>query len=508
MSKFLKYLLVVLLLLVTLRTSGDLDLGWHLRYGEYFFQTGEILKDNVISYVWPDYKWVEASWGYDLILYQIFTHFGFFGISVSGYVISLLTFILIINPIKRSGFFQLFFLGTLFISQTIPLYSSSMRAQSLSAFFFVYLSMFFYRYFRDEQLPKYLSPLFLPLFFLFWSNLHGSFILGLLLLLIYWLCWGLILVHIHIKNPSIAKFQPKRWVLLGISILISLITPLINPWGFRLYLESFKHSSNVNLTGISEWMPIGFFTLAGILGIITILLVLFLALRKRQIADIPYIIIFLILSYLSFSAVRFLIYFGIMATFYVAKNINVLSINKLFHANISSKLNIMFKVILVTLVLLEAIFINEYFRFPNKDIINFNWNDYCKIIYAENIQAKDCSEDITAEMIKNPPQGNGYHPYNYGGYLSWRVPEIKTFIDGRMVSWEENGQTPPLAEQDWVISEKSPIAFRKLDSRYHFQWIIIPTFTPVTKYLNELAKSGAWEKRFYDVFYSYFVKRN
>src|SRR5438045_3844040 len=49
----------------------DPDLGWELKYGEYFFKYHEVLKTNIFSALMPNYYWVNHSWGADALLYAV-----------------------------------------------------------------------------------------------------------------------------------------------------------------------------------------------------------------------------------------------------------------------------------------------------------------------------------------------------------------------------------------------------------------------------------------------------
>jgi hypothetical protein len=43
-----------------------------------------------------------------------------------------------------------------------------------------------------------------------------------------------------------------------------------------------------------------------------------------------------------------------------------------------------------------------------------------------------------AFLKQYPPAGNLFSIYNWGGYLTWQLPEKKMFIDGRMNSWRRS----------------------------------------------------------------------
>lgn len=492
MVKKLNWLIFLGVFLLTLQPPLDLDLGWHLKYGEYFFQTGQVLKDNLYSFVWPDYKWVQASWGYDLLVYQIYSLFGFIGISLAGAAITLVIFLLLVFPFNRFNFWQLLFLAVVFLSHSKPLYAASLRSQTPSTLLFALVLIITHHKFLGGK-AFYL----LPILFLIWANLHGGFSLGLILVLIMWLGHGLLLLIKKLSHQVFATVSSKTWLSFGFILSLSFLTPLINPWGLRIYEETFKHSSNINLTVIVEWMPLLSWPIeAAILGIVAALTIL-VAIIRKQVINLPYLLAFILSAYLALSSLRFVIIFGVMATYFLAQNITEVNLSKLKLPFVKFSLGIF----LITLIVTDLLIFKRYFVPFNPFQLPTNWDQLCKL-------SLDCSEGVTEAMLKNPPKGNGYHPYNYGGYLILRVPQVKTFLDGRMAAWEENGKTPPIIEGDWIILQRNPIAFRKFESEYNFQWAIVPTPTYITEYLDRLVKNNLWERRYRDEFYSYYVKKS
>lgn len=482
--KLIFLILIVLFLSQSLRPPADLDMGWHLRYGQYFFQTGHILKDNIISYIWPDYKWISISWGFDLIIYQIFTHFGFFGLSLSSSLIAFFIFYLVTKPWKRLNFWQFFFLEVLFLSQTANLYGAALRDQTVSTLFFTMTLIISQKTFQEGK--KYY--LFLPIIFLIWANLHAGFSLGLMILAIFWLTHGLLILF---KKPQISK---KLWLSFGIMSFISAFTPLINPFGINLYLEGFKHTTNNYLSGIIEWSPITITPIEATVASLVALFTLLIAILRKKLQNLPYILAFLFICFLTFSAIRFFMIFGVMATYFLSQNMFEMNWKKYLR----KKFILPFlKALLIAIVLFDALFTTRYFSTPSFNLTHFSWYDYCV--------ASECSEQISQVMLKNLPSGNGFNTYNYGGYLSWRIPQLKTFLDGRMTAWEENGQTPPLTEADNALS--NPTSFRKLDIQYQFRWVIIPTRSPLNSYFESLTRSNLWIKKYQDSDFSYYVKR-
>lgn len=476
---FLIAAVLVFVFILSIQPPFDLDLGWHLRYGQYFFETGHVLKDNILSFVWPDYKWVQASWGYDLIAYQLFNHFSFFGLSLFAGIVTLLTFFILIHPLKRFPISSLIILSTVFLTQTNQMYIAGLRSQTLSTFLFATTFVISSSFLIDPAKRKY--TYFLPVLFWIWANLHGGFSLGLIVISILWFSFGIL------------KLIPKKsfW-LFGAILFFSYLTPLINPWGLRIYEETFKHSSNTNLALIKEWMPFTKWQLEAMVTALIIAMVVGLGIMRQRKKDLPFLLSILPVIYLAFGALRFITILGIMLTFYssqILASYQIKSIKKWVVA-----------AIFAGLFVLDLLFFQKFSQLPTPAVLNYTWSDYCQSVL-------NCSEEITALMVKDPPKGNGFHPYGYGGYLSFRVPQVKTFVDGRMAAWEEGGQTPPILEVAANGSKDSPILFRKLDGKYHFSWVIIETGTPIDKYLDQLVKTNLWEKQFKDNLYSYYVKK-
>lgn len=465
----------------------DLDLGWHLKYGEYFFKTGEVLKQNLYSFVWPNYHWVQASWGYDLIIYQIFRHFGFWGLSIAGSLMTAMIFSLLVTPMRRFNFWKLLFLAGLFLSQTTPLYGGGFRSQSASSLLFALAMILAWHSFvqptKTLGLP---TAYFFPLLFLIWANLHGGFALGLMLL---WLMWAI--------SGVLKTINRKFWLLCGASLAVSTLTPLVNPWGRQIYAETFKHSSNVNLVAIAEWMPLWTWRFEAMVTAVVTVSILIVALIRKQRTHLPYLLAFFVTTYLAFSALRFTIIFGIMATYYWAQNLPYLNArNKMIQKSFR-----FLKIAPLLIILFDVFFSKRYFAPMNPFYFPARWEAICEMTH-------DCSVNVAEAMNADPPAGNGFHPYNWGGFLIWNVPSVKTFLDGRMAAWEEDGRTPPILEGDTVSSSPNPVSFKRFETEYDFRWAIVPTSAPLVRYLEALVKQDSWELRYRDEWHSYYVKKN
>src|SRR3989344_3471172 len=81
-SKAFGYLSLAFVFLLFFLPPIDTDLGWHLRYGEYFLSTGTFLKQNTLTYFLTDYIWMDSRSLYQVLLAVTYKYSGLLGLSV------------------------------------------------------------------------------------------------------------------------------------------------------------------------------------------------------------------------------------------------------------------------------------------------------------------------------------------------------------------------------------------------------------------------------------------
>src|SRR3989344_2878531 len=129
-----------LVFIASLSAPIDPDLGWHLKYGEYFFKNWQPMRENILSTEMAGYLWPNSSWGTDLISYATFANFGFLGLAVLGALIITLTFFFFARGAKL-GYFEQALIFPLVLYFLRPVNLVSFRGQLLSLLF---LGILFY----------------------------------------------------------------------------------------------------------------------------------------------------------------------------------------------------------------------------------------------------------------------------------------------------------------------------------------------------------------------------
>jgi hypothetical protein len=256
------------------RLLGDADTGWHIRNGQLMLQTHAITRSDPFSSTRGGQPWYDWEWLSDLILAGIHHVLGLNGVVFFTAALVASIFALLLHGAMRRG-------GTLPISITLVLLALVVSTVHLLARPHVVSWLFALVWFdlldsascgKDDG-----RAFWLPVLMVLWVNLHGGFLLGLMLLGIY-LLGGAIEYAVSSDN----RYRTARWLRrLGLVTLLSILTSLINPFGYRLYIHVYQYLSNSFLMNhISEFLSPNFHGGAG-LGFIALLSITILAIAGR-----------------------------------------------------------------------------------------------------------------------------------------------------------------------------------------------------------------------------------
>ena len=241
MKKFLFYfsLLISCFGLTSTAVSYDNDLWARLIVGNVFFQTGQILKHDFLSYI-STHTWWDHEWGASIIftLFQnIFGHFGFILLH-SLLLFAIMYFIVKAVKVRNQDknvynlFFFFIILNIIFVAVKSPV-----RCQMFSFLFFTIFIWLLEKY-KVTNSKKLLYPL--PVITLFWANIHGGVVSGI----------GLLILYI------IGEFLSRRPVMSYIkTFFISFLTMFINPYGID-YVLFLLYANTMQRPMIIEWWPV------------------------------------------------------------------------------------------------------------------------------------------------------------------------------------------------------------------------------------------------------------
>ena len=446
----------------------DADLGWHLKYGEYFFEHGQILKENLFATEMADFRWVNSSWGTDLISYLFFHNFSFMGLTILSAGIMTATFYFFSKAFRLTTWQQTL-LFPMILYFTEPVVIVSFRGQLLSLMLLGLLAWILRIYIERPKIG-----LILPLLFIVWSNLHGEFLLALAVMGL-WFFFNLVRVVWEVRD---VREVMEEIIWSGVIMMGCVVAALINPFGIGVYQEALKHFANPWQQYVVEWLPFDelshFWWNQVITGILILFGLLFIFFEGKIKAKLPWIGVSLVMLFMSFDVKRYawLMYFLSLSLIYPLPDFVKPSSEKVTK--------------LASLTILSGLIILVVFlKWPLSQFTNYNWDSYCQ-------KYSHCSPKAVQFLIDNRLDQNLLTYYNWGGYLIWNYPEIKPSIDGRMHLWQDfNGYS--------AFAYYYPFEQNMTDiNRSKYKVVLMGKEKPMAKRLAELANEGKWKLVYVD----------
>jgi len=424
----------------------DPDLGWQIKTGEYILKHGFPYTDP-FSYTMPHFRVVAHSWLSDILFYTTIQKCGMLCLSMLV-SISLAAILVVIFGISWHTW--TFIPALLLCAHILPYVG--IRPQTFSWLLFAILV----RVLTDSVLNKKYKK-FLPYVFLFWAQVHGGFFIGLVILGIY-------------TAYSYAKTKGIQDVLL---LMYSAALTIINPYGLALWREVFSTFLSLTLhSSVNEWTPI-ISRLDLRLGIVFLLP---LALLFRYWKRFPSFLLqsYFILSIAMLSASKLFPFWLIVAVYIINKGFGYLGQDVASIPGAPKRYGVLLYVISLVVITNSIILAVATVRTYE----NLSEEKYYPVKAVKYIQ-------------NNPPQGNIFAPFGWGGYLIWKLPEKKVFIDGRMAYWEN-----VLDEYIKIVTLQSP--FEKYASSYNIRMVLVQksktSFVNLASHLKEIG----WEKAYED----------
>ncbi len=409
----------------------DPDFGWRIKAGEYFWQNG-IPKTDVFTYTMPNFPWVDHAWGMSLVFYLVNKYLGYPVLVFFATFLVMVVMIILSRFIKNNNVFKSGGLNFVISSRFIPSYLFKLKLLDIHPFncflfffsasiflpFFgvraqvigwLFFSLLVYLFSETRIYLKY--GLFLPFLFLIWVNLHGSFSLGISILVIY----------------VLLKFTKKREISFKdlLILFFSIMATFINPYKGSVWREVWSSVSDSNLRfKIAEWMPaLTMFDLT-IVFWISLSFVLIKKYFKKYSSFELFVFVFLFIQ--ALSSRRQIPFLTIFSFPLLIKSINffVNDVRKLKSGILRFK-----KVYKIALAISFVTFLVQmYFSLRSAYFLR---PESFYPVGAVNY------------LKKNLPKGEIFSYYGWGGYLIMNLPQKKVFIDGRMPSWRWDPKNLP-----------------------------------------------------------------
>lgn len=490
LKKIIYATFAVLLLLVFFLPIKDTDFGWHYRCGEEFLKSGKLCLTNEFSYFLPNYHWANPNSLYDISLALIFDAFGFWGVSVFGSLIFTAIFLILLKLLNGDWWVKTFALiAMVLLSQNV--FSLGYRSQILGLLFLVLeFAILKGPTFERSDLEK-VGPFKMPLgrlfslglLFILWANTHPSFFLGPLISAFYTIEK---IVCVYLDKNNHVQSKTRRLIFHGVFFLIPSLATLVNPFGSQIYQEVWQHFQSPLNQMIAEWTVPDLWQI--LLITISSLTIIYLALINKIKADYR-LILLLVFAYFAILARRNLPLYYIIAFWLVSE----VDLSPFLTDRISRLLNYLsFGILTIGAIL----FIPQI-----KQTIAFDTNHD---LYCNNSLVKLPCQAI--EKLKGKT-GNLFNMYEQGGFLIWKLPQMKIFADGRMPAWKDENNRSPY--QVYLSIVQTQPGWNEELKKYGTNYLLVNNGTFLDLLLQEKgANNFGWEEEYRDqlsVIYRRFV---
>jgi hypothetical protein len=298
-------LLAPVLLLVVARqffALTDPDYWWHVRTGQYIYETGAVPHADFYSFTAAGQPWIAHEWLTEFLFYVVQQHAGYLGNVLLFGLVSAGTILAVYAACRLRGVSEPGSTFLVLVSFAMAMGSVNVRPQTLTMLLLATTALVLTAYRQGRRRLVWLLPPLLAL----WVNLHGGYLIGLGLI---WLtCGGEIITGIC-RRPTV----PLRPLLLasGLSTLVVLVNPN-GPDALRYSLAYAAGGDNGWLGYITEWQRPSATDPATMAFVAAVLLAVGLAAARRLPGPVEALWL-LVFGALGFQAVRHLALFAVIA---------------------------------------------------------------------------------------------------------------------------------------------------------------------------------------------------
>jgi hypothetical protein len=470
---FFPFFAILLIVRGIAHFADDPGVGWHLANGRNILSSFVIPRiDTFLSIERP---WISDQWGADLIFAFVFHNFNWLGLYVFCFILFFTSFYISTSGKSLKVSSLAFFLSMFCVFQLLSIHA--LLRPVLWSFIFFVLQYKHLTQLLNERKTQVKTYFFYFISYALWSNLHPSFMLG------------LVLVFFAVLSETLYRFSKSEQVLehsmTNVLILLGIcggVGSFCNPNGYYLHASILElGASDFFMTLNREWLPLSIKSLEGSILTVMLFSILFSKLflqttpRVQNHSSLPssifsFLICFFFL-YQSFNSVRFVPYLALLLFIPFAKSLDLtfqwlLSLSPVLERR-SSLLHVSLTSFLLVYFLVIALmgFSSKQFNVgPSKDVYPYSMISFLK---------ENAARIERPLVIYNHPDLGGFLTYFGEGIV---VPVLD----------DRNGllREPPYSE---FLSAKSSSSLTQIAKKYQARFVITSSKkTPITDDLSLL----------------------
>lgn len=293
------------------------DIWWHLLNGKFLWFHHRLPAFDSYSFTIPGVNWLDHQWLSEAIYYAAYSFGALQGVFVTyAAALCLLITLIFIATFEtlRDPLAAGFLTGG---GMLLTMVGFGPRTQTFGWLCFAAMYLLLRRFRAGRRTGEIWA---IPAIFVLWINLHGSWIAGLIVYAIFFLC--------GLRKRDIGRFQaapytPDEIKLLLRVGLLSICALFLNPVGYRLlnYPFDMLFNQRVNTSHIEEWEPARIEGLRGQFIFLTLAVVFVAAAAGRRRWRIEDALLAGFALYCGLSHIRFLMLAGIVLPPIVAEHV-------------------------------------------------------------------------------------------------------------------------------------------------------------------------------------------
>lgn len=434
----------------------DTDVWWHLKVGEYIWQNQVIPKADFYSFTNAGHPWITHEWLAEVIFYLAGRTGGFYGLFLLNLSILAAVYLLAGRLIYLRAERDLTLTTVILVACKV--FTSIFwvtRPHLIGYLFFVSYLLILELFHRGRNYTWLLPPIML-----LWVNTHGSYIMGVVLLLLH-IAAGVVPLNFGKLSAEFLTRPQRKKLLLTLVFVIAAI--FANPNTYKLlYYPFFTVNSRQIVNNIAEWASPDFHNpvfKAFLAYFFLVFAVLIVSKKSVRLRDLLYLGLF---TYLAMFGARNIALFMFISG-------PILGEHAAGFLNQSRKQK---QVLWLNWLLLAVILGYTAYSLPAQGAIE------------QRADRQEFPVQAVEYMRRQDLKGTVLNEYDWGGYLIWsRFPDNRFFIDGRTDIYEDK------VLPDYVkIVKLHPDGYRLLQ-KYNPDYILLKVNAPLNLLLEA---KGDW----------------
>jgi hypothetical protein len=232
---------------------GDGSTGWHIRTGEWILEHGRVPTQDIFSFTMAGRPWFAWEWLWDVAFASLHRLGGLNAIVMASMAVISATFGLLYRLVRRRCENMVIAIA----ATALAIMVSTVHWLARPHLFTILFTAVFLWVLDRAREGRLCELIVLPVLTVFWTNLHGGFFVGIMLVLTYAageILGGLVAAEPEARRAGVLRSKPYV-----ITAAACLLASLVNPQFYKLHVHIFRFlASEYQNPNMMEFMPFDF----------------------------------------------------------------------------------------------------------------------------------------------------------------------------------------------------------------------------------------------------------